>query len=250
MEQPLNPTARGAREIAHGELLAQTDTEAVWGWDTPAGRLRFARRARLILDASEIRPHDGVLELGCGTGMFTEVFARSGADLTAIDISPHLIERARQRELAAGNVTFVLGQFETTEFGHLFDAIIGSSVLHHLDFASTLDRSRALLRSGGRMAFAEPNMLNPQVFTERALRRFPPFNRYMSPDETAFVRFSLRGVLERAGFVDVRIVPFDFLHPSTPPRFIPAVQALGRIAERAWGFREISGSLLISCRKP
>ena len=243
-------TARGMREIAHGELLAHSNTDAVWGWDTPAGRLRFARRAQLVTEAARMKPGDRVLELGCGTGLFTEAFAHSGADITAVDISPPLLERARTRNRDAANVTFVLGQFESAEFGPPFDAIVGSSILHHLDVARALGRSHELLKAGGRMAFAEPNMLNPQVFAERAFRFLPPFNRYMSPDETAFIRFRLRGLIERAGFIDVRIVPFDFLHPATPPSLIPAVGALGRVAERLWGVREISGSLLISCRKP
>jgi 2-polyprenyl-3-methyl-5-hydroxy-6-metoxy-1,4-benzoquinol methylase len=32
-----------------------------------------------------------VLEIGCGTGNFTELFAKTGADIIAVDISQELI---------------------------------------------------------------------------------------------------------------------------------------------------------------
>lgn len=241
---------RGGREILHGEKLAAADTETMWGWGTPAGRQRLARRARLIAEAALLGPRVRALELGCGTGLFTEAFYRTGADVTAIDISPDLIRVARERLAAAPNVQFILGAFESAGVEAPFDAIVGSSVLHHLDVHVALARCRELLRPGGRLAFAEPNMLNPQVFLERTFRFMPPFSHYTSPDETAFVRFTLRRLLIRAGLVNVRITPFDFLHPATPPAFIPAVTAAGRIAERLPIVREISGSLLISCQRP
>jgi SAM-dependent methyltransferase len=242
-------TARGLREIAHGKLLAQGDTEMLWGWTSPAGQQRFKRRAELILSSAAIRPGQKVLELGCGTGMFTDVFRHSRATIHALDISPDLLQRARARIQAAENVIFIVGEFESSNVDSPFDAIIGSSVLHHLDIERAVARCLLLLKPGGRIAFAEPNMLNPQVFIERALRFVPPFSRYTSPDETAFIRFRLCAVLERAGFEDVRIRPFDFLHPATPAACIPVVSALGRMLERTPGVREISGSLLISCRK-
>lgn len=36
---------RAEHEIQHGEYLAGEDTELIWGWRTPAGRVRAKRRA-------------------------------------------------------------------------------------------------------------------------------------------------------------------------------------------------------------
>jgi SAM-dependent methyltransferase len=124
-------------------------------------------------------------------------------------------------------------------------------VLHHLDIAQALAAIHRLLKPGGFASFAEPNMLNPQVFLERhhpafLHRRF----EYVSPDETAFVRWRFAETLARAGFTDVRITPFDWLHPATPQPFIPVVQAGGRILERMPLLREHAGSLLIGFRRP
>ena len=100
-----------------------------------------------------------------------------------------------------------------------------------------------LLKPGGRLAFAEPNMLNPQVFAERTFMRH--WSKYTSPDETAFVRWRLAKLLEKVGFSEIAITPFDWLHPFTPPKLIGVVRGLGGVIERLPGVREFSGSLVI-----
>ncbi len=240
---------RAKREIDHGRMLAGGDPVLTWGWGTPAGRLRAARRAELIVAGACLGPETRALEIGCGTGMFTEMFARSGSAILAVDISSDLLERAWARGLPSERVRFLERRFEECEVEGPFDAVIGSSVLHHLDMRRALPRIVSLLAPGGRMCFAEPNYLNPQVFAERIpfLRRWM---RHISPDETAFVRFLLAGTLRRAGLVEVEISPFDWLHPATPGCLIGAVGAAGRLLEKTPLLREFAGSLLISGRRP
>ncbi len=242
---------RASNEIAHGRWLSERDPEWVWGWGSPAGRLRAERRADLIARGAGLAPGVKAVEIGCGTGLFTELLAGSGAMITAVDISEELLTRARQRDLPADRVRFVHGRFEDAKLAGGFDAAIGSSVLHHLELADALAAIRRLLKPGGTLSFAEPNMLNPQVFLER----HPPFfmqryYAYTSPDETAFVRWRFAAQLKRAGFCEVRIMPFDWLHPSTPPGMIPVVRAAGRVVERLPIAREFAGSLHIRARVP
>jgi hypothetical protein len=73
---------------------------------------------------------------------------------------------------------------------------------------------------------------------------------YVSADETAFVRWRLARKLRQIGFEDVRVKPFDWLHPRTPPGAIRTVERMGRAAERVPGLREFSGSLLIAAARP
>ena len=106
-----------------------------------------------------------------------------------------------------------------------------------------------LLKDWGSMSFAEPNMLNPQIFLQKNI---PALKRAMgdSPDETAFTRRQLGGLALQSGFEDVRVVPFDWLHPVTPRRLITTIDAVGRRFEKVPGLREFAGSLLISARRP
>jgi 2-polyprenyl-3-methyl-5-hydroxy-6-metoxy-1,4-benzoquinol methylase len=241
----LQSTIRHQHEVEHGKYLSAGVAEEIWGWGTPAGQIRAKRRAAFIVEGASIEPSSKVLEIGCGTGLFTETFAQTGAEIIAVDLSPDLLSIARERKLP--RVQFLERSFEDCEVDGPFDAVIGSSVLHHLDLERTWPKLFSLLKPGGRMSFAEPNMLNPQIYCERHFRRFFP---QVSPDETAFVRTRLRRDLERTGFASVSIQPFDWLHPATPPGLIPTVSGLGRALEAVWPVREFAGSLRIWARKP
>jgi SAM-dependent methyltransferase len=240
---------RARREIEFGRNLAQQDTEVIWGWGTPAGRRRAARRGQLVSEAAGLRPAMSVLEIGCGTGLFTEIFSKSGATILAVDISSELLEQARARGLPTDRVEFHCARFEDLADVGPFDAVVGSSILHHLDLGRAIPVIFKALKPGGVMAFAEPNWLNPQVWAERKL----PFVRarsHVSPDEGAILRWQFAGRLKRAGFVDVHIRPFDWLHPATPERLIPLVRRVGLVLERLPLMLEFSGSVLIRAKRP
>ncbi|MGE0086976.1 MAG: class I SAM-dependent methyltransferase [Desulfococcaceae bacterium] len=236
------------KEILHGVFLAENDPEKIWGWDTPAGRIRSKRRAELIIRGAGLKPGMKVLEIGCGTGFFTEMFAKSGAHILAVDISDDLLEIARKRGLPSETVSFVTARFEDCDAQGPFDAVIGSSILHHLDIKTALAKIHSLLRSGGVMCFTEPNMLNPQIMIQKNI---PFIKKIMgdSPDETAFFRWSLDRLLKRKRFADIQIMPFDWLHPATAPSFIRMVGRMGKLLEKTPFIQEFAGSLFIQAKR-
>ena len=87
-----NLSSRSQNEIIHGKKLSERDPESTWGWGTSAGILRARRRASLISSFACISSKSKVLEIGCGSGFFTKMFAQSGANITAIDISHDLLK--------------------------------------------------------------------------------------------------------------------------------------------------------------
>lgn len=200
------------------------------------------------MEGAQLGPAKRALEIGCGTGLFTEMFAASGAVIVAVDISHDLLEKARQRNLPPDRVMFLEKRFEDCDLEGPFDAVVGSSVLHHLDVDAALAEILRLLKPGGYLSFAEPNMLNPQVYLERKFHYLSVFS-YTSPDETAFVRWKLASKLRRIGFHEVSIAPFDLLHPATPKALIRPVRMLGRLVESLPVIREFSGSLHIKGRR-
>lgn len=235
-------SGRAEHEIYHGELLAGKDTEIIWGWGTPAGRVRATRRAKLIERGAKLGPNVYVLEIGCGTGLFTEMFAQTGAQIVAVDISPNLLKKAYERNLPKDTARFMEKRFEDCYVDGPFDAVVGSSILHHLELEKALQKIHELLKPGGVICFAEPNMLNPQVFAERKFRKLFP---YVSPDETAFVRWRFKSTLQKSGFTNIETTPFDWLHPSVPRSLIGLVSLMGRTLESIPFLREFSGSLYI-----
>jgi SAM-dependent methyltransferase len=209
--------------------------------------VRARRRADLIIGAAGLNRNALVLEVGCGTGVFTEYFAATGAQLIAVDISPELLEKARKRNLSADRVLFKESRFEDCDIDGPFDAVIGSSVLHHLDIEAALVKILNLLKPGGFLCFAEPNAINPQVFL---MFRFRSYFPEVSPDENPFLRWQLKDKLIRAGFDVQEIIPFDWLHPATPPPLIGVVDKMGQMMEKVPFLREFAGSLLICARRP
>jgi len=236
---------RLAREIEHHRQIAG-QAELIWNWDSPAGRRRAERRATLLVERARLGPGRLALELGCGTAVFLERVARSGARILGLDLSPELLAGARQRLAGVPNVRLARGNAEQMPCPDAgFDAVYGSSILHHLDLDAALAEVFRVLRPGGRLAFAEPNILNPQVAVMFHLGLTKKYFG-VSPDEMAFSRFRAVRALRRAGFADVAVQPFDFLHPSTPAPWIDRVVRLGESLERIPLLREMAGSLLIS----
>lgn len=246
MKKKYTPDGRICSEIEHGKYLAEHGAGEIWGWETPAGKKRWARRAEML--TSHLKPGMNVLEIGCGSGYFTKELAKTGALVTAIDISPDLMDEARSK-VKLGNVTFKEedAAFLTFDDG-CFDSVVGSSVLHHIDLDEALKEFYRVLRPSGFLCFTEPNMLNPQI----ALQKNIPYLKKRlgdSPHETAFIRWSLKNKLAQCGFKDIIIRPFDWLHPAIPGNFISAIERLGYLLEEVPIIREFAGSIVIKCRK-
>lgn len=237
---------RLAHEIEHGKFLAREGAGEIWNWESPAGKERWKRRVKML--TSHISPGIIVLELGCGTGYFTKEMIHTGAFITAIDISPDLLKIAEE------NVTSDLIFFREENAYSMsfddatFDTVVGSSVLHHLDIKKALSEIYRVLKPGGTLYFTEPNMMNPQI----ALQKNIPWLKKKlgdSPDETAFFRWSLKRLLKETGFNEIRIEPFDFLHPAIPSKIINPISSIGHFVEKVPIMKEIAGSLFIQAIK-
>jgi SAM-dependent methyltransferase len=237
---------RIAKEIQHGRFLAKHGAGKIWNWESPAGKLRWARRVKML--SEHLGPGMSVLELGCGTGYFTRELARSGAEIVAIDVSPELLETARVSS-SAPNVRYeIQNAYDLSYTDAAFDSVVGSSVLHHLEIQQALREIFRVLKPGGRISFTEPNMLNPQIALQKNV---PWIKRKLgdSPDETAFFRWSLRRLLEITGYREVRITPFDFLHPKTPNQLVDRLNSVGRFLESVPVMAEFAGSLYVRAVK-
>jgi len=234
------------KEIRHGRFLAKYGAGEIWNWESPAGKLRWARRVKML--SKHLGAGMRVLELGCGTGYFTRELARSRADIVAIDVSPELLEIARAN-CSGRNVRYEIQNASALSYPDaVFDSVVGSSVLHHLEIEEALREIHRVLKAGGTIYFTEPNMLNPQIAVQKNV---PWVKRKLgdSPDETAFFRWPLRRLLEQTGYRDVRIDPFDFLHPKTPVPLVGRLDVVGRFLENVPVISEFAGSLYIRAIK-
>ncbi len=235
---------RYAEERRQGEQIVADDLERVWGWSGPAGTIRAQRRADFLISAAGLAPGVRTLELGAGTGEFTRRLVESGCELVAVELSEATAARCRAR--VGDRAEVVVGNIETGEGldGRTFDAIVGVSVLHHVNMELCLRNTFSLLRPGGRFAFSEPNMANPQVWAMKNID-FVGRRLHETKHETAFRVKQLRCLFEDTGFDVTTCEPFEFLHPFTPQRLIPSVLRAERVLERS-PLRRIAGSIRVA----
>jgi magnesium-protoporphyrin O-methyltransferase len=76
-----------------------------------------------------------ILDAGCGTGALAVEAARRGAEVVAIDLSPTLVQLARERmphDLGTGQITFCSGDMLDSGLGH-FDHVVGMDSLIHYE---------------------------------------------------------------------------------------------------------------------
>jgi SAM-dependent methyltransferase len=100
-----------------------------------------------------------VLEVGAGTGAFAERVHRDlGADVTAVDLSPRMVELARERGVAASEADIQDLPFEDG----VFDCAAALWVLHHVpDLERGLGELARVLTPAGRLvavAFGKENL--------------------------------------------------------------------------------------------
>lgn len=244
--------SRQDAEREHFDRLA-TETGAVWwGGRTRAGRSRFERRARLIKAALSRFNDPFVVEIGCGTGAISELLLERLPDLRFLgtDISPKCVAIAAERCRDYKRAKFAVADSTKSEIeASSVDAVVGNAILHHIPLEESLVDFLRILRPGGIIWFAEPNLLNPQVFLEK---KVSVLGRILdgSAHETAFSRWDLGNIVRNAGFEEVVAAPFDFLHPITPTPAISILDKLGRKIEKIPLLREIAGSIIIRARKP
>jgi 2-polyprenyl-3-methyl-5-hydroxy-6-metoxy-1,4-benzoquinol methylase len=132
-----------------------------------------------------------VLDVGCGDGINAMNFAKLGAFVTGIDISPKAIELAQRRAAVNGvaHLTrFIHSPLETADFADgSFDVIWGDAVLHHLiaDLDNVMRRLVGWAKPGAIIMFAEPVNFSPWL---RRLRMMLPVKTDATPDERPLER--------------------------------------------------------------
>jgi demethylmenaquinone methyltransferase/2-methoxy-6-polyprenyl-1,4-benzoquinol methylase len=129
-----------------------------------------AARARIARLVAELQPTGTVLEIACGTGMWTEALAPLAESLTAIDIAPEAVAIARDR-VATGHVTFEVADVFAWSTPARFDVIFFSAWLSHVPrsrFTQFWQLLRGLLADGGRVMFVDEHV------DERAKEKYLP----------------------------------------------------------------------------
>ena len=119
--------------------------------------LTAARELAAALD--RFAPAGDVLELACGPGVWTEQLLRTADRVTAVDASPEMLARARER-IGAAQVRFVQADLFDWKAEGRYDFVFFGFWLSHVPL-DRFDRFWAMVRDalapGGRVFFVDDN---------------------------------------------------------------------------------------------
>jgi len=116
-----------------------------------------AARARITRVVAALRPAGNVLEIACGTGLWTSALAGVASTVTAIDAAPEAVDIARGRVQAA-NVRFEVADVFCWAAAARFDTVFFAFWLSHVPasrFGQFWRQLRGLVTGHGRVLFVD-----------------------------------------------------------------------------------------------
>jgi 2-polyprenyl-6-hydroxyphenyl methylase / 3-demethylubiquinone-9 3-methyltransferase len=207
---PHNSPNSDAAEIAKFEAAAHRFWD-VDGEFKPLHKLNPVR-ARYVQERSALERAQ-VLDVGCGGGLLAETLARAGAQVTAIDLAPSMVETARLHALDSGlTIDYRVEDAErllNTQAGK-YDVVTCMEMLEHVpDPAASIAVLARLVRPGGDLFVSTINrnfksFLLAIVGAEYLARLVPrgthEYERLLKPSELArFARAAALDVVDIAG---------------------------------------------------
>lgn len=194
-----------------------------------------------------------IADLGCGSGIFTDLLRRRGYQCTGIDLSPVLIQIARRN---FPGIEFLEGDVERLPFADAsFDGILLGGVLHHLPQpARCAAEAMRVLRPGGKFVAFDPNRMNPFVYLYRD--RSSPFYSPIgvTENERPVLANEIAATFRRAGF---RVgsefhsgLTYRYTASPTAHRLLPVYNLIDRLVFRPAFMRRLRAFVFTYGEKP
>lgn len=170
------------------------------------------------------KPGERLIDLGCGTGVFTRRLIKYGLELLGVDISQKSIEYACRLQ---GRIQFIVGNIEQLPFSDgSYDLAVLGAVLHHFpDFSKIVQETNRILKEKGRFFSFEPNKKNLAMWLLRDKKS--PFysEKGRTINERLLTADEVKQAFEKGGFtVQVEAISgitFQYIEGKLVKRLIP-----------------------------
>lgn len=206
-----------------------------------AAQQAMAAKLMAMIDAE---PGARVLDAGCGTGALARQLARAGYQVTALDITEQLIDRAQHTgsgTAGSGTPEFVRADLQCFVTEQRYDVVVLQNSARYLSPLSVLAQARRLLKTGGQLL---------------VLEEFTDHDQERCPEPLPVLRHVLQ-MADRAGFTLVRQQDLSagvaaWLQRCLPllDQYLPALmQRTGVSGQQLQDLREAMAGDLAKCQR-
>lgn len=159
-----------------------------------------------------------VLDLGCGSGETCALWLEGGAEVTGVDVSAAMLAVAARRTLGKGKATLIEADASVWRGEAPFDLAVSQfGLMFFADSEAAFTTIATNVRAGGRLLFTCWRSMQQNQWATAPMAAIadllppapPPLPHAPGPFALAD-HTRLAGILERAGFANVAIDPFDF----------------------------------------
>jgi len=166
-----------------------------------------ARQAAFVVEVLELRPGDSLLDLACGYGRHSLLFAERGLEVTGLDLSAFYIEIAREAATKARfEVEFIVADMREIPYTNAFDAAV--SMFTSFGFFPTRDEDMGVLAGAARALKPGGKLLidyeNPLYFVSSCVNENRTANITLDDGTTATMKHDF-DVLRQREKMSVRI---------------------------------------------
>jgi SAM-dependent methyltransferase len=165
-----------------------------------------------------------VVDLGCGSGAFTELLREVGYSSVGVDISPKLVAIGRNKY---PGLELIEGDAERLPFANeSFDGVLLSALVHHFPDPRRLAAEvRRVLKPRGRFVAFDPNRMNPfmWLYRDRSSPFYSPVG--VTENERPVLGWQVREIFHKEGFrtqIDyIGGLAYRYVASQTTRRFLP-----------------------------
>ncbi|MCO5195854.1 MAG: glycosyltransferase [Anaerolineae bacterium] len=233
-------------ETIHTLGIREQFRDEYWRKKDPIFADRLLWRAQSFRQMVHLLPGASILELGAGSGLFTEQLqhiTRGENPITAVTFQP---DTPTPPQLAANVTRLTLTALPGVLEGRQFDTIIAMDLLDQSNSAWFLQQVYTLLASGGQVIFYESNPWNVVLKVKRSVARL--FGR--KDPRNLLNRTRLYELISEVGFIRLFAVYNDFVYAPLNRPLVWLLRNLSILLENAPVVRSLAGSILIHAQKP
>ncbi len=189
---------------------------------TPTGQLVKKYEARLLLELLAPLPGMKILDVGCGTGIFTQDVLDCGAEIIGIDLSVPMLKNGLVRFEQDSFFGLCADMCALPFADNSFDNAFSMTAIEFVDDAPrVVDELHRVTRKGGRIVVTTLNSLSPWAKQRK---------KKAAKGHTLFQNIFFRSPAEMRSMVSGKCVIETAIHfeKNDPITTIPEIEANGR----------------------